>query len=114
VLPSILAELATFRYVPELIGDAERKEIQQANGEIEKRIAAILEENSIEYREIELVTKNLGGALLAIMENVGTRANNACAGALSKLATETFGEPLTLKKLADYARNREITEAKER
>ncbi len=104
-LPAIFAELSKFQYVPELCGDIERQAISKANGEIEVRIAELMEEHGVLYNEIEVFTKNLGSAFMALMENAGTRASNTCAAAVSTLAKKTFGELLTLKKLSDYHRN---------
>ena len=71
---------------------------------IEVAIANILEGHDVLYNEIDILTGNLGSAFKSIMDNVGRRASNTCAAAISTLAKQTFGEPLTIKKLAEYQR----------
>ena len=101
-LPLIFAELSKFRYVPTFISDDERREMNEANEDIEGKMSKVLEDNGILYREIDLISKNLATAFQAIMENAGRRANNMCAVVLSTLAKEKFGDPLKLKDLASY------------
>jgi|SRR3972149_11549162 len=101
-LPLIFAELSQFRYVPTFINDDEKREMNEANEDIEWKISKVLEDNGILYREIDLISKNLATAFQAMMENAGRRANNMCAVVLSTLAKEKFGDPLKLKDLASY------------
>lgn len=103
-LTGIFTELSQFKYIPTFISDSERRKLNENNEDIEWRIAKVLEDNDILYKEIDLLTKNLANAFHAIMENAGRRANNMCAVVLSTLAKEKFGDPLVLKPLADYYR----------
>lgn len=105
-LASIFAELSQFKYIPTFLSEDEKRTLNEANEDIEWKIAKVLEDNGILYREIDLVTKNLGNAFQAIMENAGRRANNMCAVVLSTLAKEKFGDSLILKHLADYYRSK--------
>lgn len=105
-LPFIFAELAKFQYTPTYLSDSEVKAMKEANDDIEWKISKVLEDNGIHYKEIDLITKNLGSALQVIMENAGGRANNMCAVVLSTLAKEKFGDPLILKPLAEYYREK--------
>lgn len=104
VLGGIFEELSHFRYIPTFISDAEKKKLNEANEDIEWKIAKILEDNGVLYKEIDILTKNLANACQAIVENAGRRANNMCAVVLSTLAKEKFGDPLSLKPLAEYYR----------
>ena len=106
VLAGIFTELSQFRYVPTFISDADKKKLNEANEDIEWKIAKILEENGVLYKEIDILTKNLANACQAIVENAGRRANNMCAVVLSTLAKEKFGDPLSLKPLAEYYREK--------
>ena len=106
ILPLIFAELSKFLYVPTFISVDERRKMNEANEDIEWKISKVLEDNGILYREIDLICKNLATAFQAIMENAGRRANNMCAIVLSTLAKEKFGDPLKLKDLALYYREK--------
>jgi len=106
ILPLIFAELSKFQYVPTFISVDERRKMNEVNEDIEWKISKVLEDNGILYREIDLICKNLATAFQAIMENAGRRANNMCAVVLSTLAKEKFGDPLKLKDLALYYREK--------
>lgn len=103
-LPAILAELSKFQQPGEWIGDDEREKINEQNEIIAVNICAILEDNGVLYNEIEILTKNIGNALQAIMEGAGRRASNMCAATFTHITKAKFDDPLTVKKLADYHR----------
>lgn len=103
-LAGIFAELSQFKYIPTFLSESEKKKINEANEDIEWKIAKVLEDNGILYKEIDLLTKNLANAFQAIMENAGRRANNMCAVVLSTLAKDKFGDPLSLKSLGGFYR----------
>ena len=103
-LSHIFKELSQYKYIPTFISDGDKKTMNEANEDIEWKIAKVLEDNGILYREIDLLTKNLANSFQAIMENAGRRADNMCAVVLSTLAKEKFGDPLTLKPMAEYYR----------
>ena len=105
-LAGIFAELSHFRYVPTFISDTEKRALNEANEDIEWKIAKVLEDNGVLYKEIDLLTKNLGGALQAVIENAGRRANNMCAVVLSTLAKEKLGDPLSLTTISAYYREK--------
>lgn len=102
-LPAIFAELTKFQYTSEFAGDEERQKVREANEAIEVNIAQIMEEHGVRYgKEVDVFTGNLGGALQGIMSNAGVRASNMGANTLLRIAVDTLGQPLTLKKLMDY------------
>lgn len=105
-LPFIFSELTKFQYIPTFISNDERRVMNEANADIEWKISKVLEDKDILYREIDLICKNLATAFQAIMENAGRRANNMCAVVLSTVAKEKFGDPLKLKNLALYYREK--------
>jgi hypothetical protein len=102
-LPAIFAELTKFQYTSEFAGDEERRRIREENEAIEIRIAELMEEHGVRYgKEVDVFTGNLGGALQGLMQNAGVRASNMGANTLLKIAIDTLGQPLTLKKLVEY------------
>lgn len=104
VLPLIFKELSNYQYPPTFITDQQRKAINEANEDIEWKISKALEDCGVVYREIDLLTKNLGSEFQAIMENAGKRASNMCIVVLTEIAKQKFGKNLEIKKLAEYYR----------
>ena len=102
--PEIMAALATYRVAPELMDDEARKKIIEANDEIAAEICVILERHGVVYREVDLLTKHIGSALMAIMESANTRASNMCTSVMVDLSTEKFGKTLPLKAFGEAFR----------
>ncbi len=104
VLPLVLNELAKFRYIPEYISDEKRKELAKGFDDIEIGIARILEENGIEFREVDYI-KNLGKNLSALLDNTYNRVSAEGAKVISTIAEEKLGKPLTIKGIMNGKRD---------
>ena len=61
----------------------------------------LLETHGILYQEIDVIFKNLGSVLKALLDNAATRANNMCATMFAHTAKEHYGDPLTVKALGE-------------
>lgn len=103
-LPDIFAELMKWQYIPTYISAGEDKKLREENEDIEWRIAKVLEDKGIQYKEIDTATKNIGNALQHIMTMAGNRASNMCVVVLATLAKDKFGDPLVLKPIAEFYR----------
>ncbi len=99
LLPLITAELTKLEYAGEYVSDSERKRIGDANDDISKNIAQILEDNGMWYRETNLL-QSLAGDIAEIFATAERRINNMGATVLAEIAQEKLGDPLTLKAMA--------------
>lgn len=103
-LPEILALLTKFRIVPELEKESVKKKIIKDNDDLSAEVAGVLENHGIVYREVDLLTRHIGGALDKIMQLANTRASNMCSAVMVDLAEEKFGKVLTIKAFAEAYR----------
>lgn len=99
VLPLVLKALAKLQYAGEYISKLKRKEIGDANDEISREIAQILEDNGILYREVSLL-QSLAGDVAQLFATAERRVSNMCATVLAEMAVEKLGDPLSIKLLA--------------
>lgn len=104
LVPRIMAVLAKYKSVPELLEQAQRVAVIDQNEELEVEICTLMEEEGVLYTEIELVTENLGSYLKAVLSGAGKRANNMAATMLAHTAKEKYGDPLVLKTLGEAYR----------
>lgn len=105
-LPQIFEELARWQYIPEFVPKAQKDKMRAENDDIEWKVAKVLEDNGIVYKEVDIVTRNISQMLSTITENAGRRINNMIAVVLSDLAKQRFGQDLKVADLAAYYRER--------
>lgn len=106
IIPLILAEVQKFQYIPDYIGDSKKKDMKANNEAIEISIAKLCSENGIQYREIDVLTKNFAGELSAVIENAGNRMNNMCGVVISHIAQDVIGLDMTVKAMEDWHDNK--------
>lgn len=104
LVPKIMQILTAYKSIPELLDQADRKKLSDANEQLSVDICKLMEDEGILYEEIDLVTANLGSYLKAILDDAGKRANNMASTMLFHTATEKFGKPMTLKSLGEAFR----------
>jgi hypothetical protein len=106
VLPKVFEVIAQWQYTPEFISISAKNAIREANDDLEWKLAKVLEEGGIVYKEVDIVTRNMAQAFSTVCENAGKRMNNMAAVVLSDLAKQKFGLELVMKDLAGYYRER--------
>ena len=106
VLPFIFAELSQYRDIPTYGSDSDRKNIKEANEDIEWKIAKVLEDHGVLKMEVKIITGGLGDIFKNIMDNAGTRATNMADTVLNTIAKEKFGDPVALRPLGEYYRTK--------
>lgn len=103
---SILSELQKLRFLPEFASAKERKEVKEANEEIEINIAKLFESEGIRYNFVSGSSEELARKLHGIIAGAGTRIFNKATGVLMELARDKFGGEFTTKHSADYWKER--------
>ena len=106
ILPRVFNILAQWQYTPEFVHESVKNVIREHNDDLEWKLAKVLEEGGIVYKEVDIVTKNMAQAFATICENAGKRMNNMAAVVLSDLARQKFSNELIMKDLAEYYRGR--------
>jgi hypothetical protein len=100
ITPLILTELAKFQVSGEYDTPERQKEVLESNDSIAEKIARVLEDNGVLYREIE-VLPTIGADLSQILTNAEGLSSRMCANVLAEMGQEKLGNPLTIKALAD-------------
>lgn len=106
IIPLILAAIQKYQYIPDYIGDAKKKEMKASNEAIEVEIARLCAENGIQYREIDVLTKNFAQELGSTIENAGTRMNNLCSLVVASIAQDVIGTDMLVKTMEEWHDNR--------
>jgi len=104
ILPKLFTLVATYQYPQDYISDKAKAEIKEHNGDIEWKIAKLLEDEGIVYKEIDIITENLGDTIKGILTSGGNRLNNMCTTVLADLGRKKFGEALVVSDMAVYYR----------
>lgn len=104
VMPSIMAALSKWQYPSDFLSETDAVKVSRGNEDVETEICDIMEKGGILYQEIDLVTKNLGEALHALLVNAGTRSSNMCAAVFAHVTKAKYGKTLPLSVLAEVHR----------
>lgn len=104
VLPEIMAALSKWHYPGDFLSEQDAVKIKSQNEDVELEICEIMEKGGILYQEIDLLTKNLGEALHALLQNAGVRSSNMCAAVFAYTTKQKYGETLPLGVLAEVHR----------
>lgn len=100
VIPLILAEISTYKVSGEYDKDEVKKSILNFNNDISERIARVIENNDVLFREMDLL-KALAGDISQLLQNAEGLSSRMCANVLAEMAQEKLGDPLTIKSLAN-------------
>lgn len=106
IIPLILQAIQKYQYIPDYIGETKKKEMKTQNEAIEIEIAKLCSANGIQYREIDVLTKNFAQELGSTIENAGTRMSNMCALVISSIAQDVIGTDMSVKVMEDWHDNR--------
>lgn len=99
IVPDIMSVLSNVKVAGMFDSDKSKETTNSDNMALAVEICNLLEIHNIEYREVDLITKNLSSLISAIFKSVDVRVGNMASTVLAETATAKFGEPLTIQKL---------------